>query len=160
MNQPIKINKISWQAYEHSHTGDKSSDWFWGLGVVSVGAIILSIYFGNILLSIIFFLFTVISIMMAKKKPEIHTFEITRKGVRAGNLLFPYSNLESFWVDDNEYDDKIIFRTRKAMQNFLIIPFDSTETDPELLRDFLLDYLDEEELEEPLHQKLMEFLGF
>lgn len=160
MNQPIKINRISWQAYEHSHTGDKSSDWFWGLGVVSVGAIILSIYFGNILLSIIFFLFTVISIMMAKKKPEIHTFEITRKGVRAGNLLFPYSNLESFWVDDNEYDDKIIFRTRKAMQNFLVIPFDSTETDPELLRDFLLDYLDEEELEESLHQKLMEFLGF
>ena len=68
--------------------------------------------------------------------------------------------LESFWVEDTEYHDKIILRSKKPLSPFIIIPFDSTTTDPESIRDYLLDYLDEEELEEPLHQILMEWLGF
>jgi hypothetical protein len=154
------INNISWEAFEHNHITGKNSDWLWGLSIVSLGAIVLCIYFGNYLLAIIFALFTVTSIMLKNRKPELHQFQISRKGVRAGNLFFPFSNLKSFWVDDNEYDDKIIFKTKKSLHGFLIIPFDSNQTDPELIRDVLLDYLDEEELEEPFHQKLMEFLGF
>jgi hypothetical protein len=41
-----------------------------------------------------------------------------------------------------------------------VIPFDSTQTDPDEIRDYLLEYLDEEEMDEPVLQKLMERLGF
>lgn len=155
-----KPAKIFWQSLEHSNHKPKGSDWFWAVGVVAVGVVILSFYFGNILFGIIIALFALVAGMLANKKPDLHSFEISRKGVRVGTLLYPFSNLESFWVEDTDYEDKIIFKTKKTMRSFLIIPFDSTKTDPELLRDFLLDYLDEEELEEPLHQKIMEFLGF
>lgn len=155
-----KPTKISWQAPEHNHRGDKTTDWFWGLWIVAVGAIILCFYFGNILFGIIIALFATISALHANKKPAIFTFEINRQGVKTGNVLFPYTNLDTFWVEDTELDDLIILRTKKSVQPFLVLPFDSTVTNAEMIRDYLLDYLDEEKMEEPFHHKLMEFLGF
>jgi len=160
MENSNKPTRIAWQSLEHTHNGDKTGDWFWGLGIVAIGAIVLAFYFGNILFGIIIIIFSITSGLLAKRKPQLLDFEISRQGVRAGSLLYPFSNLESFWVQDTEFDDVIIFRAKKGFQDFIIIPFDSMETDPELIRDYLLDYLDEEEMEEPFLQKLMEFLGF
>ena len=139
-----KPTKISWQAPEH----------------VAIGAIILCFYFGNILFGIIIILFATISVLNANKKPSIFEFEINRQGVIVGRTLYPYSNLETFWVQDTEFDDLIIFRTRKSIQPYLILPFDSMTTESEKIRDYLLDYIDEEKMEEPFHHKLMEFFGF
>lgn len=160
MENSSKPIKISWQAPENSHRAPKGNDWFWGLGVVAVGAIVLAFYFGNILFGIIILLFTITASLMVNQKSEMHDFQISRKGVRIGTMLYPFSNLESFWVEDTDTDDVILFRTKKSLQDILVVPFDSTRTDPEMIRDYLLDYLDEEELEEPFHHKLMEFFGF
>jgi hypothetical protein len=160
MEQFPQQNKIAWQTHDNFHNGKKTNDWFWGLWIIIAGGIILSFYFGNVLFGIILLLFAITAGLMANKKPELLQVEITRKGVKINDLLFPYSTLESFWVDDGEVHDKVLLKSTKAMQPFIVIPFDSTETDPELIRDYLLDYLDEEELEEPFLQKLMETLGF
>lgn len=158
MNIP-KPERISWQAHEHHHT-PKSNDWFWTVGIIATGGVFLSIFFKNFLFALIIIIFTATSFMMVKRPPRMLTFDINRKGVRAGNVLHPYSMLESFWVEDGELEDKIILRSRKPMSPFLVLPFDSTVIEPELLRDYLLDYLDEEEMEEPLHQVIMEYFGF
>lgn len=154
-----KPEKISWQHHEHAHN-PKTIDWFWIVGIIALGGIILSVYFNNFLFAIIIFLFTSISFILVNRKPRLLLFEVTRKGVRAGNVLYPYSLLESFWVEDTDYADTILFKSKKPLSPLILIPFDSTHVDPELLRDYLLDYLDEEELEEPLHQILMEWFGF
>jgi hypothetical protein len=154
-----KPEKISWQAHEHAHN-ERTIDWFWIVGIVAFGGIVLSIFFKNYLFAIVILLFTVVSFLIANKPPRLLVFEISRKGLRAGNVLYPYSSLESFWVEDTEYHDKILFSTKKPMSPLVIIPFDSTQINPELIRDYLLDYIDEEELEEPLHQIIMEWLGF
>ena len=159
MNTSQKPEKISWQQHEHAHN-EKTVDWFWIVGIIALGGIILSVYFKNFLFAIIILLFTAISFILVSKPPRLLLFEITRKGIRAGHVLYPYSLLESFWVEDTEYNDKIIFKSKKPLSPFIIFPFDSTKTDPEMLRDYLLDYLDEEELEEPFHQILMEWFGF
>jgi len=77
-----------------------------------------------------------------------------------GETLYPYSTLESFWVIDEEINDRILIRSQKVFMPFLILPYESTEINPDDIRDYLLDYIDEEELEEPLSQILMERLGF
>lgn len=152
--------KISWQAHEHLNHNKKSGDWFWVLTIVAIAAVVLSFYFGNILFGIIIALFAITSGMMVNKKSELMQFEISRKGIRAGDMIYPYSNLESFWVEDGEFEDQILLRSKKALQPIIVIPFDSTRTEAELLRDYLLDYLDEEELDEGFWQKLMEAFGF
>ena len=158
MNIPTP-ERISWQAYEHTHV-DKSVDWFWTVGIIAVGGVFLSIFFKNFIFALIIVLFTATSFMLAKRAPRLLTFEFSRKGVRTVHVLYPYTMFESFWVDDGEFEDKIILRSKKPMSPYMIIPFDSTETDAEMLREFLLDYLDEEHLEEPLMQIIMERFGF
>lgn len=152
-------DKISWQHQEHHHK-EKSVDWFWTVGIVALGGVILSIYFKNFLFALIIILFVSTSFALIKRPPKILPFELSRKGVRAGSVLYPYSLLESFWVIDEEIDDRIMFRSKKPLSPIIIIPYDSAEIDPELLRDYLLDYLDEEQLEEPLYQIVMEWFGF
>lgn len=154
-----KLEKISWQHHEHAHN-EKTIDWFWIVGIVALGSVVLSFYFKNFLFALIIILFTAISFILVTRPPRLLAFEISRKGLRAGNILHPYSMLDSFWIEDTEYDDKILFKSKKPMSPIIVIPFDSTQTDPETLRDFLLDFIDEEELEEPLHQIIMEWFGF
>ncbi len=154
-----KPDKISWQQHEHLHN-EKSVDWFWTVGIIAFGGVVLSIFYANFIFALIIILFTVISFTLVRKPPRMLQFEITRKGVRAGHVLYPFSLLTSFWVEDTEHHDKIIFKSKKPMSPFIIIPFDSMTTDAEMIRDYLLDYLDEEELQEPLHQIIMEWFGF
>lgn len=158
MNIP-KTEKISWQHHEHAHN-EKTVDWFWIVGIVAFGSIILSLFFKNFLFAIIILLFTIISFVLVKIPPRLLVFEISRRGIKAGHILYPFSLLDSFWVEDTEYNDKIIFKSKKPLSPLIIIPFDSTKISVETIRDYLLDYLDEEELEEPLHQIIMEWFGF
>lgn len=158
MNNP-RPEKISWRHSEHVHK-EKTTDWYWSVGIVAAGGVFLSIFFQNFLFAVIIILFVVTSFALTKREPKILPFEISRKGVRAGNVLYPYSLLESFWVIDEEVEDVILFRSKKPLSPIIVIPYSSEEIDPELLRDYLLDYLDEEELEEPLYQIVMEYFGF
>ena len=87
------------------------------------------------------------------------TFQITRKGIFVDNSQIPFSLIDSFWVIDEEVDDKILIKSKKALSPLIIIPFDSEITDADEIRDYLLDYIHEEEMYEPLHQKIMEFIG-
>jgi hypothetical protein len=157
MSNPV--DKIIWHHHEHAHI-ERSVDWYWSVGIVAIGSIILCLFFKQFLFALIIILFVVIVFQNSKRVPPLLKFEITRKGVRAGNTAYPYSMLESFWVEDTEFRDVLLLRTKKPFSPILVIPFDSTETNPEVMRDYLLDYLHEEELEEPLSHILMEKLGF
>ncbi len=152
-------DKISWKHSEHVHR-EKTTDWYWSVGIVATGGVFLSIFFQNYLFALIIILFVATSFALTKREPKILPFEISRKGVRAGNILYPYSLLESFWVIDEDIEDMILFRSKKPLSPIIVIPYSSDEIHPELLRDYLLDYLDEEQLEEPLYQIIMEYFGF
>lgn len=154
-----QVNSIEWQALEHHHS-EKTNDWFWGVGIVAVGIAVLSIYFGNLLFAIVILLGTFALMLHAHAKPRIIKFKLSRKGVRVGESLYSYADLSSFWVIDEEIHDKIIIKSRKLFMPYLILPYDSTKIDPDTLRDYLLDYMDEEELYEPFSQKIMEYIGF
>lgn len=151
--------KILWKALEHEHV-EKSSDWFWTVGIVAVAGAILAIYFNNLLFGILILLAAFSAIMQNHTKPRVLEYEIGRKGVRVGDLIYPYSTLESFWVIDEEVNDRIIIKSQKMLMPYIIMPFDSLQTNPDDIREYLLEYLDEEELEEPFSQIIMERLGF
>lgn len=150
---------IEWRALEHNHQ-EKSTDWFWIVGVISIAGAILAAYFDNLLLAILIVLAGFTSLLHGHTQPQVIDFKITRKGVQAGPSLFPFSTLKSFWVIDEDINDRIILRSKKFLMPYIILPFDSTKTDPDAIREYLLEYLNEEEMEEPISQLIMERLGF
>jgi len=150
---------ISWKEMEHHHH-DRSNEWFWAVGIFTVAGAVLATYFGNLILAILIVLIGFTAVLQGHTRPRVIEFRISRKGVAAGETMYPFSTLESFWVIDEEIDDRIILKSQKMMMPYIIIPFDSTKVDPEEIREYLLEYLDEEEMEEPVMQRVMENLGF
>lgn len=151
--------RIAWEAYEHEHR-PKSSDWFWVVGIIAVAGAILAIYFDNLLFGLLILLAAFTSIVQSHIPPRLIKIEIGRKGVRVGDSVYPYSSLQSFFVIDEEINDRIILRSTKPLLPYVVVPFSSEVTSADEIRDYLLEYLYEEEMDEPALQKFMEMLGF
>lgn len=156
----MKTGKISWQTLDHLND-KKTSDWFWIVGIVSLSISILAIYFGNILFALLIVLFAFASFMVANSDPKVVDIEINRQGIKFADVVYPYSALESFCVlDEDGFDrDRILLKSRKVFMPLISIPIGS-QADPEEIREYLLDYMDEEELSEPITERILHILGF
>jgi hypothetical protein len=117
--------------------------------------------FDNILFALLILLAAFASILLAHTPARLITCEINRKGIRIEDILYPYSSLESFWViDEDGYDrDRILVRSKKLFQPLIMVPL-GEGVEPDEIRDYLLEYMHEEELHEPISQKIMDMLGF
>ncbi len=154
-----KPNKISWEAHDHIEE-PKSSDWYWILSIIGIGAIILAIFFHDFLFAVIILISIVALFLQSQHPPKIINFEINRKGIRAGELIYTYETLESFYiVDEDGYErDRILVKSRKTFMPILTFPI-TKEVDQDQVRDYLLDYLNEEALAEPTLYKMSKHLG-
>lgn len=150
---------IRWQAHEYEYV-EKDANWFWAVGIITVAGAIVSFIVGNFLFGIVILLAGFSLSMHAARKPDLVNFEINPKGVMIDDLMYPYTNLESFWVDDMRSEHpKIIIKSEKVFMPHIIIPYPEGE-DPEELHEYLGYYIEEEEMYEPLSHKVMEYLGF
>jgi hypothetical protein len=152
------VRSIYWEAPEHNHI-EKSGDWFWILGIIAVTGAIVSIIFGNILFSIMILLGATTMALVGSREPRIIPFEVSGRGIRIDKTLYPYATLESFYLDEeNHVNPQLILKSRKMFVPLLIMPIPGEYAD--LIDSTLGERLPEEELEEPLSHKLLEFFGF
>jgi hypothetical protein len=155
-----QIKSITWEAYEHTHR-EKSSDWYWSLGIIVLTASFLAIIFGNYIFGVLLVVMGVTLGIAGSKHPKLIVFELNKMGIRIDNKLFPYATLETFWVEDNEEHDRmsqLLIQSRRTMVPLLVIPLDGVETHE--IRDFLLYNLLEKEMSESLSHIILERLGF
>jgi hypothetical protein len=151
--------QIQWQAFEHEHI-HKSSDWFWALGIIAIAGAVTAIIFNNILFAIVILVGAFTLSVHAVKKPNLVNFRISSRGIIIDNTLHPYSSLESFWVEDENVETlpKLLIKSKKLLAPHIVIPIENVSADD--IRDYLLEYLAEEEDSESLAQKIVEFFGF
>jgi hypothetical protein len=152
--------KLSWKAHEYFHQ-DKSVDWYWGLGIVATTCAILAIVFGNTLFALIIVLFAFVAGMRAHREPRLLDFELTTRGVVIDHILYPYTTLESFSVGEQHLkkrDPQVIVKSKKLFMPHIHVPVE--EIDIEIVRAFLLQYLEETEHDESLLEKTLEHFGF
>jgi hypothetical protein len=152
--------KISWEALDHIET-DKSDDWFWVIGIIAVGGAILAIYFNNVLFALLILIGTFSLFLQSGAKARMESFELNRKGLVIGKRLYPYSTLESYYVvDEDGWDrDRILFKSTKTFMPLIVVPL-GEDSDPEEVSEFLIQYLNEEHLEESAIEKISILLGF
>tara|TARA_B100000745_G_scaffold53689_2_gene31881 strand:+ start:1294 stop:1755 length:462 start_codon:yes stop_codon:yes gene_type:complete len=149
---------IVWKAYEHEHT-EKTSDWFWALGIVAVSSAIVAVLFKNILFALLILIGSFTMALLASRPEKERTFSLTPRGIMIDETLFPYQMLVAFWVKERAGRDSVlIVDARKFMIPHIIVSLE--HTDAEQVRAYLSEYLPEEELEEPLGQRILEKFGF
>ncbi len=151
-------NKISWQAPEHKNK-ERTTDWYWAVGIISLSVAVIAIILGDGFFAILVLLGILMLVSFTMKPPRILTISIDQRGLIIEKEMYPYATLESFWVDiKNEENPKIIFKSKKAIMPLIIVPLEDYHHLE--ARDFLLQFLEEKEMEEPLANKIIEKLGF
>lgn len=151
--------RIEWSAQEYHHY-ERSTDWYWGVGLVTLVIGIGAIFFGNILFAILILLGMFVLILYTFIQPHDAQFVLTSRGLEIDGELFRYQTLTSFWIDDIDprVPAKLLLKTQRSMMPVLIIPL--VDVDVELVHHFLLTKLPEVEDAEPLSHRLFELVGF
>ncbi len=155
-----KKDPFIWETEEY-YFQEKTSDWYWVVGIIGISIAILAMIFGDTLFALLILISTFALALFASKRPHVVRFEVSKKGIMIERTLYPYATLDSFWVEDNRHigtPSKLIVKSRKAIVPLIAIPLDGI--DPDDVRDFLLDNLLEDHHPEPLGQKILEYFGF
>ncbi|OHA89571.1 MAG: hypothetical protein A3C70_02325 [Candidatus Zambryskibacteria bacterium RIFCSPHIGHO2_02_FULL_43_14] len=155
---PQSSFKIEWDAHEYEHK-ERSPDWFWAVGIIAVSIAIAAIIFGNIILGILILIGAFALSLFASRPPDTLHIIIDEKGITKGKIRYPYSTLESFWIDIEHPHKKIILRSGKIFMPLIIIPL-GDEADTEQLHEKLLHSMPEEFHSLPFVERLLEYLGF
>lgn len=150
-------SNISWKAPEHMHT-EKSADWYWMVGIVSVTMAVISLLLGNVLFSILILVAVFTLTLYSIKKPHIIHIELLPAGIKIHDLLYLYTNLESFWIEERELAPRILLKTTKKIAPYVTVLLG--DANPDEVRDELLVHLPEIKHSEPFLEKLLIYFGF
>ena len=151
-------DSLKWQAPEYHHY-ERSTDWFWAVGIITICIAVLAFIFDNALFGILILLSAGILIFYVFREPEDVEYEVNKRGVMVGKELHPYKTLEAFWIETrNNIEPKIILKSKKSFLPYIIIPVHNESADE--VADVLRNFLEEKELSEPSAHKVMEYLGF
>lgn len=151
------MEKINWIAPEYIHT-EKTSDWYWIVGIITISAATISIMLNNVIFAVLLLVSMFTLTLYASRKPQNIEIEINQKGVRHGDIYYPYADIKSFHVENKDKYPRIIFQLKKKLSSYVIILI--KENDPEEIRDFLGNFLEEETHTEPFLAKLLIYFGF
>ena len=148
---------LTWTAPEYMHT-EKTPDWYWIVGIISVTLTVLCIILGNALFGIFILVATFTLCIYASRPPLLQNIKISDKGVQVNNTLYPYSVLESFWIEEKELHPRILLKSIHRFSPYVIILLGDAPAED--IRQLLDLYLHEVKHSEPFLEKLLIWLGF
>ena len=152
------VFNIEWDAHEYEHK-ERTDDWFWAAGIISVAVAVTSIIFGNIIFAILVIVSVFALALFINRPPETIHVVIDERGITRGKIHYPYSTLESYWIDTEHPHKKIILKSEKLLMPLIIVPLDD-ETNPEELDEVLSRSLRQEFHSLPFVERVLEYLGF
>jgi hypothetical protein len=149
---------ITWEAPEHRHI-EKTSDWFWIVGIIAISASVVSIILDNVLFGVVILLAAVTMILYGHRRPRVLPYEVSVRGIRENDTLYPYDTLHAFCIDEENSDGpQLIVRSKHLFMPLLVIPLPPEYIDE--IDTILSARLPETYLSEPLSHRLMEYFGF
>jgi len=159
MAKERKRNALHWQTYEYDPK-DRSSDWFWAVGIITVALAITAIILNNVLFAIVIILGGFALSLYAARPPRIIDVVIDEIGVRIDTLFYPYRALESFWVEEGHDKSQILLKSQKLIMPYIVTMINEEEVNPDETREYLARFLPEVFHSESVFEKLLERLGF
>ena len=152
------VRAVTWEAPEHYHT-EKSNDWFWVVGIISIAGAIAAFFFGNFLFAILILVAAASLSLVALRHPRVIPFSVSTRGVGVDDTFYTYSSLDSYFIDEVNYPTpQLLLKTKKFYLPLVVLPLPDEHLHD--IEDILSVRLPEEELEEPFINLLLEFFGF
>lgn len=155
---PDEARAIVWEAPEHRHI-EKTSDWFWAVGIIAVSAAVVFIILNNVLFSIVILLGATTMILFSHRKPQMVEYEISLRGIRVNGSLHPFDTLSEYSIDEDAPEGpQLIVKSKHLFLPLFVIPLPEEYIDDVDL--ILGQKLLETHIHEPLSHRLLELFGF
>ncbi len=154
----MNLDILEWDAPEYLHE-EKSSDWYWSLGIIAASVAFLCILFNNLLFAVFIILAAFAAGMHAARPPRLIDVRVAPRGILSHNVLYTFDSLESFWIEERENDPRLLIKSKKLLMPLIVVPI-SPHVDLDEIRDYLLTFLPEVEHHESLGHRLLEYFGF
>lgn len=151
MNEPL-----SWVALEHEHI-DRHPDWFWVVGIVTLGGAVIALLLGNVLFALFIVVCGITISLYAVKHPQRVRYEIGQKSILVDMKIYPYQTLESFCIHEHHGSFRLIIKSRKMFMPYIFMPLG--DTPPEEVRRAFAGKLPEVYVPESISEKLLDVLG-
>ena len=151
---------FEWEGQEYEHN-PKSADWYWAIGIIATTAAIASLLFANYLLALLIIIAAITLALHAAKKPVVHHFKLTDRGLLIDTSLHPYEHMRTFSVFEYIEVDKppvLSIHTESWFFPHLLIPLIEVDADAVYL--YLLEHIDEAEHHHTLSDLVAAWLGF
>lgn len=149
---------MEWETLEHPYT-EKTNDWYASVILIAGALIAVEFLLNNFLLITLTVIGTIAFLMLAVRRPELMHVLIGQNGVKAGNLLHPYSSLDGFAIAEYPNEKRLLLESNRHYLPLIVLPIPET-VKPDDVRSVLAQYLPETELHESLPHLLFERLGF
>lgn len=152
------LTLLSWEAEEYEHH-EKTREWHLAVGIIALGFLILALILKNFLFAILVIIAGFSVMLYGERKPKRVSFAITSRGIKTDNKLYPYDNLEYFWINyDPPHIRELCLISKKLFVPQISIPLG--QTDPNQVREHLLKFLEEKEIEESIFDAIARFFRF
>jgi hypothetical protein len=150
---------FSWEGFEEKQV-DRTNDWYWGVGLIAIFGSAGAFIVGNFLFGVFILISAITLVIFARKNNEPKLFKITDQGIQRGDVLHRYKTIKRFWVDAEEDEDgpSLIIYTSRVFDPIVSIPIPE-EIEPEDIRGFLRNILEEDYMREPKFHKLLDKIG-
>lgn len=153
-----------WEEYNYMYFV-KNKDWKWSVGIISVTISLVSFMFSNITFGVLVLVCTGALLIHAFKEPQVIRFEINTTGIRINQKTWSFSELRSFWIEDNRkhhINSRILFSTNDLSDSLLtlILPITINHDEIHSIHEELVKILPEERLKESIFHTILEYLGF
>ena len=150
---------FAWETNEFEFK-EKRKDWYWIVGGAAVILIVISIIMHNYLFAFLIGIGGFLMMTLASKEPLSLPIEISEKGVKIYDDMYGYESLFGFWITYNKKQEPILLLLSDRRISPIVSITINEEVDPMALREFLLEFIEEQEMQESLTDRIIDRIGF
>ncbi|MFT7557802.1 MAG: hypothetical protein ACI83D_000472 [Planctomycetota bacterium] len=149
----------TWTTPEFVYT-ENTPDWFWGIGLVTLAGAVLSFVFGNTLFGILILIGGVLLMAFSRHKPKDVEVSLSKVGVSINTDFASYETINTFWIHVDKHEHYKVFLQFDPEGEVKMVAPIAEDIDPGQVREFLLNYIKEEELQESFPLRILEKFGY
>jgi len=88
---------VEWDGQTHHHI-ERSTDWFWAVGLIAVVAAGISLWLGDAIFSAIILIAAFAMSIVASREPRLLPVHIDEEGVHIDHDHYPWEVIRVFWI--------------------------------------------------------------
>lgn len=132
---------LRWRAPEYEKY-ERGRKWYLYVALVLLAIVAYAVYTDSPIMAITFVLIGVVGYIFINRDPQVIDFAMTQDGIIAGQELYAFDNIKSFWIFYEPHDIKVVsLHTKSTLMPYVHIPIHNE--DPVEIRRVLLEYIPE-----------------